>query len=264
MLCWFVAPLLVGFAALVRGPPHGRACCVGACPPPTVGRAVSVCGPSHGEACCAGLGPASWSAVLRCCVTLPCRGRLSWCVPPLMVGSALLLPVCRGGCAWCGGAWLGLLSCGMPGGRSRWVWFGGACGGVVAGTMRGLFCLFGVVFAALRSTCSGGCGRRFGCGCGCVDRLAGVDSVLVRAPPHGAACCAGAWPPSWWGVLCCCLSAGWLCDVWWCLAWVVVTCPAWRPALLGSGWWCLLLGFVCSVLSSPPYGRHVRVAVVGG
>ena len=79
VLCRCVAPLLVGCAALVRGPPHGRACCVGAHPSPTVGRAVSVCGLSHGGACCAGVWPASRSAVLRCCVAR------------LMVGRAMLV-----------------------------------------------------------------------------------------------------------------------------------------------------------------------------
>ena len=34
-----------------------------------------------------------------------------------------------------------------------------------------------------------------------------VRAVLLRGPPHGGACCAGAWPPSWWGMLCWCLSA---------------------------------------------------------
>ena len=83
VLCWCVAPLLVGFAALVRGPPHGRACCVGARPPPTVGRAVSLCGPSHGGACCAGVWPASCSAVLHCCVAPLKVGRsVRVCGPP--------------------------------------------------------------------------------------------------------------------------------------------------------------------------------------
>ena len=182
------------------GPAHGRACCVGARPLPTVGRAVSVCGPSQGGACCAGVRRAAWSSVLLCCVAsvmvwraVPVRG-------PIMVGRAVLVPVCRGGRASCGGAWLGLLSCVPPGGR-RWAPGGGAFGGVLAGAMRGLFCLFRVVFPALRSACSGGCGRRLGCGFGCVDRLARVGSVLVRGPPHRWACCVGACPPPWGGVL---------------------------------------------------------------
>ena len=75
VLCWCVAPLLVGFASLVRGPPHGRACCVGARPPPTVGRVVSVCGPSHGGGC-ARVRPTAWSSVLLCCVAPLVVGRV--------------------------------------------------------------------------------------------------------------------------------------------------------------------------------------------
>ena len=82
-------------------------------------------------------------------------GRAVPFVAPLMVGRAVLVPVHRGVCAWCGGAWLGSSLCVPPGGQ-RWVRVGGACGGVLAGGLRGLFCLFGVVFAALRSACSVG------------------------------------------------------------------------------------------------------------
>ena len=205
LLRWCLAPSMVGRVVLVRAPCPlwGVLCwCVA---PPRVGRAVLACGPSHGRraallrgpplggACCAATWPPSWWGVL-------CR-----CVAPLMVGRAVLVPVRRGGGAWCGGVWLGLLSCVPPGGR-HWVRVGGACGGVLAGAMRGLFCLSGVVFAALESACSGGCGRRLGCGCGCVDRLARMGSVLVRGPPHGWACCVGACPPPWGGVLCRCVS----------------------------------------------------------
>ena len=216
----------------MRGPRHGRACCVGARPPPTVGRVVSVCGPSQ-RGCCARVRPTTWSSVLLCCVAPSCWGVLNRCVAPLMVGHAVLVPVRRGGCAWCGGAGRGLSSCVPPGGR-RSVRVGGACGGVLAGALRGLFCLFGVVFAAIQSACSDGWGRRLGCGCGSVDRLAGVGAVLVRSPPHGwaycvgacpppmvgravlvcgpphgGACCVGLWSPSWWGVLCWCAPASW-------------------------------------------------------
>ena len=88
VLCWCVAPLLVGFASLVRGPPHGRACCVGARPPPTVGRVLSVCGPSDGG-CCARVvrhslflfhgcrRPAAHGPLLACV-----RRRLLLCPPP--------------------------------------------------------------------------------------------------------------------------------------------------------------------------------------
>ena len=117
--------------------------------------------------------------------------------------------------------------------------------------MRGLFCLFGVVFTALWSGCSGGCGRQLCCGCGCVDRLAGVGSVmcwcvpapmvgravLVCGPTHCGVCCVGLWPPVMAGraILvrgpphggACCVGVRRLrswCVVWWCLAWVVVVC----------------------------------------
>ena len=100
--------------------------------------------------------------------------------------------------------------------------------------MRGLLCLFGVVFASILSACSDGCGRRLNCGCGCVDHLAGPGAVLVSGPPHGwaycvgacpppmvgravlvcgpthgGACCVGLWSPSWWGVLCWCVPPSW-------------------------------------------------------
>ena len=122
VLRWFVAPLMVGRAVLVCGPPLGGACCVGAYPP-------------------------RW-----------------WCV------------------VWLCLAWV-VVVC--------WV----------------------------------------GCGCGCVFLVAGVNAVLVRAPPplfgravfvrappmvgrallvcappHRGACCIGLWPPSWWGVLCWCVA----------------------------------------------------------
>ena len=173
-------PLMVGPIVLFHGPPHGGACCVGAWPPlwwgvmcpcvlpPMVGRAVLARGPPHGRACCVVVGPPSWWGVL------------CWCVPRLMVGRAVLLPARRGGCAWCGGAGLGLSSV-PPGNRAR-------VGGVLAGAMRCLFCWFGVVFAALRSACLGGCCRRSGCGWGCVVCLAGVGALLVRGPPLGGVC----------------------------------------------------------------------------
>ena len=140
VLCWCVAPLLVGFAELVHDPPHGRACCVGAHPrtlwnvmcrcvaPPVVGRAVLACDSPHGRLCCIVVRPPSWLGVL------------CWCVAPLMAGRALLLPVRRGGCAWCCGAWLRMSLCVPPGGRRCCVRVGGACVGVLAGAMRGLFC----------------------------------------------------------------------------------------------------------------------------
>ena len=183
---------------------------------------------------------------------------------------------------WC---WLGLSSCVPPGGRRRWAQGGAPCGGVLAGAMRGLFCLLGVVFAALRSACLGGCGWLLGCGCDCVDRLAGVGSVLVRGPPHGGACCVGAcpppslgvlcwcvpppdrgvccvacgaphggaccvgaWPHSWWGVLCWCPSAAVVvCGVV-CLAWVVVVCSVG----CGCGYVACLAGVGAVLVRAPP------------
>ena len=37
--------------------------------------------------------------------------------------------------------------------------------------------------------------------CWCASPLMVGPTVLVRAPPHGGACCVGVWPPPWWGVL---------------------------------------------------------------
>ena len=86
VLCWCVAPLMVGFPALVRGPPEGRACCVGAPPPKKKG------------ACCVGVWP------------LPRWGMLCWCVARLMVGRAAILsgPPHGGACfvAACPPRWL--------------------------------------------------------------------------------------------------------------------------------------------------------------
>ena len=236
LLRWCVPPPVVGRAVLVRAPRPlwGMPCrCVA---PPKVG-AVLACGPLHDRPCWVAAWPPSWWGVL-------CR-----CLAPLMVGRAVLVPVRRGGYAWCGGAWLGLSSCVPPGGR-RWVRVRGACGGVLAGAMCGLFWLFGVVFAAIRSACSGGCGRRLGCGCGCVDRLAGVGTVLVRGPPNGLAYCVGACPPPWCGVLCrwvpyprggaCCVGL-WPPSCWGMLCWCVAPLSVGRavsvPARRGGSVW---------------------------
>ena len=271
---WGCVVCLAGVGAvLVRGPPLNGVCCVGAWPLPWWGVLCLCAPPAHCRACSVAVWPLQWWGVLcwrvtpnvrpSCIVVWPhsLLGVLCRCVAPLTVGRALLLPVPRGGCAQCGGAWLGLSSCLSPGGRLRWVRVGGACGGVLAGAMRGLFCLFGVVLTALRLACSGGYGWPLGCGCGCVDRLAGVGFVLVRGPPRGGACCVGACPPPWWHVLCWCVAPPlggvlrWFvaplmvgrtvlvrgpphggacsvgarlprcwCVVWWCLAWVVVVC----------------------------------------
>ena len=230
LLRWCLAPRMVGLLVLVRAPRPlwGVLCrCVA---PPKLRRAVLACGPPHGRQCCfAAWPPAS-------------RGVLCRCVAPLLVGRAVLVPVRCGGCALCDGAWLGLSSCVPPGGR-HWGRVGGASGGVLASAMRGLFCSFGVVFAALQSACLGGCGRRLGCGCGCVDRLVGPGSVLVRGLPHGWACYVGACPPPppWWGVLC------------WCVAPPMVG----RAALVCGP----PLGGACCVGACPPHGGACCVGV---
>ena len=142
LLRYCVAPAMVGRAVLVRAlrPLWGVLCrCVA---PPKAG-VVLACGPPHGPPCSFAAWPPSWWGVLNRCVA------------SLMVGHAVFVPVRRGGCAWCGGAGRGLSSCVPPGGR-RSVRVGGACGGVLAGALRGLFRLFGVVFAAIQSACSDG------------------------------------------------------------------------------------------------------------
>ena len=116
--CWFVAPLMVGCAVLVCGLPLGEACCVDACPPRWwwLAWVVVVCWVGCGcgcVVCFAGVG-----AVL---VRAP---------PP--VGA------CRV-CAW-PPPWWGVLC------RCVWV----SVPGVVAGSILGLFCWFGVVSAAVR------------------------------------------------------------------------------------------------------------------
>ena len=76
---WCVAPLMVGRAGLVCGPPLGGACCVGVRCGVLCGvvLCVVVCGPPSGGACCVGVWPPSWWGVLW------------WSVPPPMVGRAV-------------------------------------------------------------------------------------------------------------------------------------------------------------------------------
>ena len=66
VLCWCVAPLIMGRALLVRGPLM-------------VGRAVLVRGPPHGEGCCRVAWAPSWWGVPW------------WCLAPHMVGRAVLV-----------------------------------------------------------------------------------------------------------------------------------------------------------------------------
>ena len=181
LLCWCLAPPILGRAVLLRGPPPRWGVLCRCALPPMVGRAVLAHGPPHGRACCVVVGPPSWWGVL------------CWCVAPLMVGHAVLVPARRAGCAWCGGAGLGWSSSVPPADWRRWV----RVGGVLSGPIRGLFYWFSVVYAALRPACSGGCGWWSGCGCGCVVCLTRVGAVLVRGPPYGGVCCVGAWAFPW-------------------------------------------------------------------
>ena len=112
--------------------------------------------------------------------------------------------------------------------------------------MRGLFCLFGVVFAAIQSACSDGCGRRLGCGCGCVDHLAGPGAVLVRGPPHGWAYCVGVCPPPMVGrAVLVCGPPNW----WGVLRWFVVSLLVGRAVLVRAP---LMVGRAVSVCAPPP------------
>ena len=99
-----------------------------------------------------------------------------------------------------------------------------------------------------------------------------VRAALLRGPPRGGACFAGAWPPSWWGTLCWCLSAAVVVR-----GVVVLGLGCRRVSRLGAGVGFRLVVlvvvfepapcaacFVCSVLSSPPYCRRVRTGVVSG
>ena len=241
---------------------------------------MSVCSPSNRGACCGGVWTASCSVVLRCFAA------------PLMVACAVLVRSrAHGGACfvaaslprwlcvvwWCLALVVVVCAAWRPAFLGLGWW---CCGGVLAGTMRGLFGLFGVVFAALRSVCTGGCGWQLGCGCGCVACLVGVGCVLVRGPLHGGACWVGVWSPPWWGVLrwfvaplmvgravlvlgpdhggACCVGVRrprWWCVVWWCLAWAVVV--FWVALAVVLFAWPQLV--MCWFLAPPLLGRAVFV-----
>ena len=96
---------MVGRVVLVRGRRLGGALCGGAWLAALRWRAVVVHGPPHAGACCGGAWPPSW------------WGALCWCLAPLMVGHAVVVPdplvvgrvaLVRGppyGGACCDGAW---------------------------------------------------------------------------------------------------------------------------------------------------------------
>ena len=280
VLCWGVAPPLVWLAALVCGRPHGRACCVGARPPPTLGRAVWVCGPFHGGACCAGVWPASWSAVLRCCVA------------PLMVGLGVLVRGPPHGEAYfvaaCPPQWLCVVWCCLLSvvvvcaawqqvslglrwwclwwcfsqrharlvlfvqcclrrptqGVFRWLWSAVGLRLLVCWSpVRGLFC------AGARPPLWWGVLRLcvppppwWSVLCWCAPPMVG-RAALVCGPPHGGVCCGGVRRPRWW------------CVVWWCLAPVVVVC--WVAVAVVLFAWPGLVSCWCVAL--PLLGRAVFV-----
>ena len=217
VLRWFVAPLVVGRAALVRGPPLGRACRVGACPPRSlcVVWGVVICSVGCGRVCVVGF--AGVGVVLVCAPTPvgACRVR-AW--PP---------------------PWWGVLC------RRVRV----SVRGVVAGWMPGWFCWFAGVVGCWLSVVSAWPGLVL---CWCVLPPLLGRTVLVCGPPLGGACCFGAWPPSRWGVLCWWPPAavvvfGLVCR------WVVVAVVllAWPGLVLC---WCVpppLLGRVVFVRGSP-------------
>ena len=292
VLRWLVAPLVVGRAALVRGPPPGRACRVGACPPRSwcvvwgvvicsvgcgrgcvVGLArvgvVLVCAPSPVGACRVCAWPPPWWGVLCRRVRVSVRGVVAGWMPGWLcwfaVVSAAVRPALSGvGCLWCwsGRGWCSAGACSPP------------CWGVpclcVAPPLVGRAVLVrGPPFTG--ACCVGGrllrwwclvwvvviC--RVGCGCGCLVGLAGVGAVLVRAPPPpvGASrVCAR--PPPLWGVRCLRVRVSARGVVagwmpgWFCC--LAVVSAAVRPALSGVGCLCCLpgRGWCCAGACPPP------------
>ena len=177
VLCWFVPPPLLGRAALVCGPPHGGACCVGACPP-------------------------------------SCWGVLCWCPPAAVVVfglgcrrllDGLWLPLC----CWPGRGWCCAGACPPPPLLGRAVFVRGRrlVGRAVSAYWGfGLWCcsrldarLVLLVRCCLRpcTACVVGCllpvvfawpGLVL---CWCVPPPLFGRAVLVRGPSLGGACCVG-------------------------------------------------------------------------
>ena len=231
-----------------------------------------------GGACCLGLWPPSWWGVL------------CWCVAPLLVGCAVLLPAGRGGGAWIGLVLFGLGCRRLLGGlRLRLCGLlgrGWCCASACpppppVGACRVVPCppLVGRAVSACLSFDSWFCSRRNArlallVRCCLRRRTAGVarcwlsvvfpwpglvlcwcmppsppfrGAVFVRGPPNGGACCVGVctphggacgvglWPPSWWGVLCPCVAP------------LLVGRAVLVPARRGSGAWfgLMLFGLGC-------------------
>ena len=113
VLCCFLAPLMVGRAVLVRGPPPWRGALWWCMAPLMVGRAVVVLGPPHGGACCVGAWPPSWWCVLWWCLApFMLERTVLVCGPPHVGGCLVGAGVCVCGrrfCFGCGsvGAWPG-------------------------------------------------------------------------------------------------------------------------------------------------------------
>ena len=201
-------------------------CCLPAARPALSGVGYLCCLPGRGWCCAGACPPPPWLGVLRLVVAPIWSGVLCWCMPPLLLGCAVLVPACRGGCVWLRLlspvgwvvvvvvllAWPGLVLCWCvpppPVGAGRvCAWpppcWGVLCRrvrvsarGVVAGWMLSLFCWSAVVSAAIQPALSGVCclwcvrGRGRCCVGACPPRLLG-RAVLVRAPPLGGACCVG-------------------------------------------------------------------------
>ena len=216
VLCWCVAPLIVGRAAL------GGVCCVVWSPiwrgvlrwcvaPLIVGRVVVVCGPPHGgaELRCVVLCPLALLCGVLCCVALCC---VWWCVAPRMAGR-------------------GALVCGPPHG-------GACCSGVRCVVLFGIVCSGGVwppVWWGLLRLCvpPSWCGVLWWCVAPLIVGLCCIVLCCV-ALRCGVLCCVllrcvvfvgGVWPPSWWGVLRSCVA----------------------PLIVG----CAALG--CGVVCGPPF-----------
>ena len=208
-------------------------------PPPLVGRAALVCGPPHGGACCVGLWSPSWWGLLCSCVPPSWWGMLCWRLPaPVVVcglgcrhllGGLWLRLCCRLGQGWCcAGAcplpcWGVRCLCVAPPLLGRAV---SACSGFSSWCCSRLDArLVLLVRCCLRRHTAGvvGCWLSVVFAwpglvlCWCVPLPLVGRAALVCGPPHGAACSVGAWSP-----LAGACRVGASLPRWWCLVWVVV------------------------------------------